>query len=264
MLFEIVLSSIFVLIFLLLFFYVFQEKFIFRNGKKLKRNHPFNFTTNFEEVFLKTNDQKEINAIHLKLPAPKGVILFFHGNKGNLEKWGKRTSNFLSYNYEVFIIDYRNYGKSTGNFNEEKMYEDALLAYDHLKNKYSENKIVVYGFSLGCTFAIKVASEKNPKELILEAPFFNLKKATQKFMAFAPTFLLKFSFHSDLDIPLVKSPITIFHGNQDNTTSFKASQELLSLNPATKNKFVAIDGGTHHNITSFSIYKQKLKELLER
>jgi hypothetical protein len=60
---------------------VFQEKFIFRNGKKLKRNHPFNFTTNFEEVFLKTNDQIEINAIHLKLTAPKGIILFFQGTK---------------------------------------------------------------------------------------------------------------------------------------------------------------------------------------
>lgn len=261
---KIALSVSFLLIFGLLFFYFFQEKFIFLNGNKLERNFEFNFSNKFEEVFLKTDDNIEINAIHLKLPEPKGVVLFFHGNKGNLKRWGKRATHFLKYNYEVFIIDYRNYGKSSGSFNEEKMYSDALLAYKHLKNNFSEDKIVVYGFSLGCTFATKVASENNPKELILEAPFYNLKKATQNFLPIAPTFLLKFKFNSDKYIPLVKSPITIFHGDEDETTSFNDSQELLKLNGAKKNQFVPIFSGTHHNVRSFPEYKQKLKEVLER
>ena len=264
MILKIVLSISSLLLIGLLIFYFFQEKFLFRNGRKLKKNYQFNFSTTFEEVFLTTIDQQKINAVHLRLPKPKGVVLFFHGNKGNLQKWGNSISYFLKYNYDVFVIDYRNYGKSTGDFNEQNMYEDALLAYAHLKNTFSEDKIVVYGFSLGCAFATKVAATNTPKELILEAPFYNLKKAVQNLLSFAPVFLLKFKFNLDLDIPLVKVPITIFHGNQDKTTSFEGSKALSGLNASLANEFVSIPSGTHHNIRTFPQYKQKLTALLER
>jgi hypothetical protein len=261
---KILVSVSFLLIIGLVFFYFFQEKFIFINWKKLDRNYQYQFSNNFEEVFIKTNDNTEINALHFKLPNPKGVILFCHGNKGNLTRWGNKVSYFLNYNYEVLVFDYRNYGKSTGDFNEDKMYNDGLFAYSYLKQRYKEENIVVYGFSLGGTFATRIASKNKPKELILEAPFYNLKRALQCYSKIAPTFLLRYKFRTDNDIPKVTSPITVFHGNDDRTTSFKQSKKLLELNRSTENKFVAIDGGTHHNITSFSIYKQKLKELLER
>jgi hypothetical protein len=248
----------------LLIFYFFQEKFIFRNGHRLRKNAPFQFSTPFDEVFLTTTDQQEINAVHFRLPSPKGVVLFFHGNKGNLTKWGERVNYFLEYKYEVFVIDYRSYGKSIGNFNENQMYEDALLAYAHLKNSFSEDKIVVYGFSLGSTFATKVAALNSPKELILEAPFYNLKKAVQFVLPFAPTFLLKFKFNTNKDIPLVTAPITIFHGNRDKTTSFEGAKALLKLNASSKNAFISIPEGTHHNIRTFPKYKQILTALLER
>jgi len=248
----------------LLIFYIFQEKFIFRKGHRLLKNTPFHFSTPFDEVFLTTSDQQEINAVHLRLPVPKGVVLFFHGNKGNLTKWGERVNYFLADTYEVFVMDYRSYGKSTGDFNEDQMYEDALLAYSHLKKSFSEDKIVVYGFSLGGTFATKVAALNSPKELILEAPFYNLKKAVQFVFPFAPVFLLKFKFNTDHTIPLVSSPITIFHGTHDKTTSFEDAKTLLRLNTSSKNAFIPIAGGTHHNIRTFPSYKQKLTILLER
>jgi esterase/lipase len=255
--------SILVLIGLLIF-YFFQEKFIFRNGHRLRKNAPFHFSTPFDEVFLTTIDQQEINAIHLKRPAQKRGFLFFHGNKGNLTKWGERVNYFLKDEYEVFVIDYRSYGKSTGNFNEDQMYEDALLAYTHLKKSFSEDKIVVYGFSLGCTFATKVAALNSPKELILEAPFYNLKKAVRFVLPFAPTFLLKLKFNTNNTIPLVTAPITVFHGNRDKTTSFEGAKALLKLNASPKNAFISILRGTHHNIRTFPRYKQKLTALLER
>ena len=262
------LNSIFsfsILVFLaLLFFYFFQEKFIFRNGHRLRKNFSFHFSNPFDEVFLTTIDQQEINAVHLRLPAPKGVVLFFHGNKGNLTKWGERVNYFLADKYEVFVIDYRGYGKSTGDFNEDRMYEDALLAYSHLKKSFSEDKIVVYGFSLGGTFATKVAALNSPKELILEAPFYNLKKAVRFVFPFAPTFLLKFKFNTNNAIPLVSSPITIFHGTLDKTTSCEDAKALLRLNTSLKNEFIPILEGTHHNISAFPRYKQKLTTLLER
>jgi pimeloyl-ACP methyl ester carboxylesterase len=259
-------ALIFAFIFLILGFIIFlyQEKFIFINFKKLDRHYKYNFKSKFEEVFIKTDANNQINAIHFKVIKPRGVVLFCHGNKGNLVRWGNRVSGFLEYNYDVLVFDYRNYGKSTGVFNEKSMYNDALVVYDYLKKIYIEENIVVYGFSLGGTFATKIASINKPKELILEAPFYNFKKAAKYNYKFTPTFLLKYKFRSDKYISYVKSPITIFHGNQDKTTFYKQSKDLLALNLSTKNKFIEIDGGTHHNIREFPIYKEKLKEILKR
>ncbi|WP_299058511.1 alpha/beta hydrolase [uncultured Polaribacter sp.] len=195
---------------------------------------------------------------------PKGIVLFCHGNKGNLSNWGDRVAYFLEYNYEVLVFDYRNYGKSTGVFHEENMYNDAVSVYKYLKRGFKEQNIVVYGFSLGATFATRIASKNKPKELILEAPFYNFKKAAQYKSIWTPTFLLKYQFRTDRDITKVTAPITIFHGNEDKTTLFKDSKKLLTLNTSTKNKFIEIDKGSHHNLKEFSIYKETLKQILER
>ncbi|MBL4605856.1 MAG: alpha/beta hydrolase [Flavobacteriaceae bacterium] len=254
-----------ILIFLgigLFLFYVFQEKLIFLNGKKIPKDYVYLFPQSFEEVNLITEDNKTINALHFKLEAPKGVILFFHGNKGNLQRWGTIVPYLLAYNYEVLVMDYRGYGKSSGSFDEEKMYSDGLLAYDYLKKKYSENQIVVYGRSMGTTFATRVAAENNPKHVILEAPFYNLKRATQYYFTLSPTFLVKYKFRTDIDIPKVTSAITFFHGDDDATTSFEQSKELFQLVKSQQKEFVPIPTGTHHNLKDFDLYKSILKEIL--
>ena len=117
---------------------------------------------------------------------------------------------------------------------------------------------------LGATFATRIASQNTPKELVLEAPFYNLKKAVHYYSRFAPTFLLKYAFRTDKDIVKVKAPITLFHGNQDKITSFRESKDLLKLNTSIKNEHVEIDTGTHHNLRVFPVYKEKLKEILAR
>jgi len=244
--------------------YFIQEKFIFINGKKLDRDYQYKFANTFEEVFIKTDANNEINALHFKLPNPKGVVLFCHGNKGNLTRWGNRVSYLLAYNYEVLVFDYRNYGKSTGNFNEQAMYKDACLVYKHLKKRFKEEYIVVYGFSLGATFATRIAALNKPKELVLEAPFYNLRKAIIYISKMAPAFLLKYQFRTNKDISKVVAPITIFHGNNDLTTSYKDSKKLLRLNSSVYNQYVEIDDGTHHNIREAKIYQDKLKEILHR
>lgn len=222
----------------------------------------YHFPQEFQEINLKTVDNKSINALHFTLPKPKGIILFFHGNKGNLERWGSIVPYLLDYNYEVFVIDYRNYGKSSGSFNEQKMYDDALLSYDYLKKSYSEENIVVYGRSLGATFAAKVASKNNPKHLVLESPFYNMKRAIRYYFSLAPTFLVKYPFRTDSFINQVQSPVTIFHGNEDKTTSFKESKELFDLITTEKKEYVEIKTATHHNVKEFSLYQEKMKKIL--
>ncbi len=247
----------------LVLFYFFQERLIFLNGKKLTKDFNYQFTAPFTEVNLKTADGQTLNAVHFTLEKPKGVILFFHGNKGNLTRWGTIVPYLLAYNYEVFVMDYRGYGKSTGAFNEANMYTDALLAYEHVKQQYTEDQIVVYGRSLGSTFAAHVASKNSPKHVVLEAPFYSLKQATQYYFFLSPTFLLRYQFETCKDLPKVSSPLTIFHGDADRTTSFEESKNLFQTATTSSKEFVRIEGGTHHNVTNFKMYKEKLAKLLE-
>lgn len=246
---------------LLILLYMFQEKIIFPT-EKLDKDFVFSFAQEFEEVNLKTVDGETINALHFKVQDPRGVILFFHGNKGNLSRWGNLVSYLEAYQYNVFVMDYRNYGKSSGSYDEQEMYKDGLLAYDYVKQTFPEDKIVVYGRSMGATFATRVATQNNPKHVVLEAPFYNMKKGVRFFSKLAPTFIIKYKFRTDLDIPKVKSPITFFHGDADKTTSFKESKELFELVTFRQKEFVTIPNGTHHNLKDFEVYQTKLKEIL--
>jgi len=246
-----------------LFGYFFQEKFIFR-ATQLSNDFEFNFDTNFEEVNLKTSDNETINALHFKLNTPKGVILYFHGNRGDLSRWGKITEWFTQFNYDVFVIDYRNYGKSSGEFNEQKMLSDALLAYDYVKEKYSEDEIIVYGRSLGTTFATKVASVNNPKELILEVPFYNLMSAIKYHIKFSPGFLFNYKFKTNQFIQKVSCPVTFFHGTEDGVTNPNDSDRLFELIKNPNKKLIKIEDGVHGNLREFEAYKTNLKAILER
>lgn len=247
---------------LTIFAYMFQEKLIFL-PEKLSADYQYQFQRDFEEVNLKTADGATINALHFRVKHPKGVVLYFHGNSGSLKRWGHVVSYFKDYNHDVFVMDYRSYGKSTGNFNEANMYIDAQLCYDFVKDKYSEDQIVVYGKSLGTTFATKVAADNKPQQLILEVPFYNLRAAAKYRYPFAPLFLLNYKFKTNQFIKNVTCPITFFHGTDDWITPYKDSKRLFEEVTATEKQFVTIEGGGHNNLLEFDEYHKKLKELLE-
>ncbi|HBK72481.1 MAG TPA: alpha/beta hydrolase [Flavobacteriaceae bacterium] len=249
-------------VFIVLGLYFFQEKIIFR-PKKLAKNFSFTFATKFEEVHLKTNDNSLINALYFKVNGPKGVLLYFHGNKGNLERWGKIVAPYTSYGYDVFVIDYRGYGKNTDARTESKMYQDAQLAYDYVKQFFKEENISIYGRSLGCTFAAKVAKENKPKQLILEAPFYSLIDLAQHKLPFLPhRWLLKFKFETNNFIGKINCPIAIFHGDSDKMIPIESSQKLVETAGEKNIDFIILKNGTHHNISSFKIYKDTMSELL--
>lgn len=245
---------------ILILLYMFQDKIIFQS-EPLAKDYIYSFAQEFEEVDLKTDDGETINALHFKVKKPKGIIVFFHGNKGNLNRWGHLVAYLEAYQYDVFVMDYRNYGKSTGTYNEKAMYKDALLTYNYTKQLFPENQIVVYGRSLGCTFATRVAKVNNPKHLILEAPFYNMKKGVRFYSKLAPTFIIKYKFETNKDLPKVTCPVTFFHGNADVVTSFEDSKELFALGTSKKD-FVAIPNATHHNVKDFVLYKERLSEIL--
>lgn len=241
--------------------YFFQEKLMFL-PTPLEQDYQYQFHHSFEELFFETEADAKINALHFKAENPKGVILYFHGNAGNLSRWGEITEYFVGMDYDVLVMDYRTYGKSTGKLSEAALNHDAQYCYDYLLKQYSENEIILYGRSLGTGMAAYLASIYNPKELILETPYFSISDvAKHRFPMFPVETLLKYKFPTFEYLPKATCPITIIHGTEDSVVPFKSGKKLSEL--AIKHlNFIAVEGGNHNNLVDFETYHSTIKNVL--
>ena len=242
--------------------YFLQEKVLFR-PTVLNQNHVFKFSNSFEELFLKTDDKAIINAIHFKVENPKGVLLYFHGNAGDLSRWGIITEYFVDMNYDVLVMDYRTYGKSTGTLSEHALYSDAQFCYNYLKERYIENEISVYGRSLGTGIATFIASVNNPRQLILETPYYNIiDVAEHRFPLFPVKYLMHYKLPSNEFIQKVKCHISILHGTDDYVVPIKSGEKLFEISPQDLTTFTAIENGSHNDLINFETYRKKIQEIL--
>lgn len=251
----------FIYLFVVLFFYFKQESFLFYSSKTAQ-DFDYPFSTHFEEQFYETPNNGKIHSLRFKVNNPKGIILYFHGNAGNLEDWGWVYQNFQDFDYDLEIVDYRNFGKSTGKFTEENLHSDAQFIYDEIKQHYQEEKIVIYGRSIGTGMATKLASENNPKMLILETPFYNIVDLVTKYVPFLPTKLvLKYRFENNKHITNVKAPIYILHGTSDEVVPYQSAEKLFDL-VKDKAEFITFENGTHGNLSTFEKYYSFLEKVL--
>lgn len=242
-------------------FYATQERMIFF-PEPMPKDYLYTFNADFEELFIKSGNAT-INALHFKVPDPKGVILYFHGNAGSLNSWASLGEEFIKTGYDFFIFDYRGYGKSVGSRSEAYFHLDCQTLYNYLKEKYPENKIVLYGRSLGSGFATYLAMNNKPKALILETPYYSFKSVAQYHFPFIPVgVILRWTIRTDKWIGKVKSPILILHGTEDQVTPYHQSIQFKSLIKPTDD-FVTFDGGTHSNIPSYPEYQVYLKKYLD-
>ena len=244
--------------------FFFQERILFLSVP-LSKKHTFQYETPSEEVYLETPDGVQLNALHFKKKNSNGIILYFHGNAGNIKRWAGLTTNLRQYPYDLFILDYRGYGKSDGEYNEQMMYEDALLAFDHLAKHYSNDAIIVYGRSLGSTFGTYVAAQRDVKSLILETPFYGLKKMlVESYTFFALDKFLNYRFPTYLYAPKVNCPVFLLHGTEDLIVPYEQSLMLKgSFTKASKIELITIEGGHHNDLVKFDTYHQWMDRLLE-
>ncbi len=242
--------------------YFLQEKILFL-PTELPQDYEYTFEYPFEELFLKPEENVHINALHFKADNPKGVILYFHGNAGDLSRWGNIAQHFVYLGYDLFIMDYRGYGKSSGPLNEQSFYDDAQFCYNYLLQEYSEDEITLYGRSLGTGMATFLASGHQPKQLILETPYHSiLDVAKNRFPLLPVSLLLKYTFPTYEYIPKVNCPITIFHGTDDAVVPYSSAQKLKALAPS-ETTFITIDEGGHNNLIEFETYRSAIKKLLQ-
>jgi alpha-beta hydrolase superfamily lysophospholipase len=247
-----------------------QEKVVFL-PVLLPHFHEFEFDYPFKEYFFDTTKNGKINAIHFETENPKGVILYYHGNADNLHRWGKCASELIRFGYDVFVMDYRGYGKSTGERSEENLYADAQFCYDFLKEKYTEEKITIYGRSIGGAFATKIASENSPKRVILECTFYNLEDMANRWLPKIITHKLSpwvpYHFLSNEHIKKIKVPLYHFHGTKDYVVPIKSGKKLFKIfekfQPETDKNFIEILGGKHDNLSKFEVFQKELSKILK-
>ena len=243
--------------------YFFQEKLIFF-PQKLDKNYQFLFRQKFEELNIKATDGKLINGLLFKADSSKGLIFYLHGNAGDLSSWGEVAKTYTDLNYDVFIIDYRGYGKSEGEISgQTQLFEDNQTAYNELKKKYNEENIIVLGYSIGTGLASKIASTNNPKRLILQAPYYNLTDMMKQHFSFIPTFILKYKFASNEYLKSCKMPVVIFHGNQDEVIYYGSSLKLKE-EFKKQDTLITLNGQGHNGMTDNEEYKTELKKILTK
>lgn len=256
-----VLLALYILVCGLLFF--FQENLIFF-PERLPKSYPFNFDQNFEEINVKSNDGVLLNGLLFKADTAKGLVFYLHGNAGSLSSWGDAAKTYTGLKYDVFMLDYRGYGKSEGSIHgQEQLFRDTQTVYDELKKKYSEDKIVVLGYSLGTGLATKLASTNKPRLLILQAPFFSLTDMMKHTFPIIPTFILKYKLESTEYLQDCKMPIVIFHGNRDEVIYYDSSLKL-EKQFKTSDTLITLEGQGHNGITENNDYKIEIRRILSK
>jgi len=194
---------------------------------------------------------------------PLGLILYFHGNTRSIKGWAKYAKDFTRYNYDVVLVDYRGFGKSTGKRSEHDMYKDMQFVYDTLSVQYTEHHLIIYGRSLGSGFAAKLASDNKPRYLILDAPYYSFTKAIERFLPILPVqFLLRYKLRTDKWIMHVNCHTYIIHGSKDWLLPISNSEKLRALNPK-KITLLTIEGGGHNNLPSFNEYHNFIRDILK-
>jgi len=223
----------------------------------------FAFGAGAEEVFMKTRDGEDINGLFFA-GASKEVIIYFHGNAGDLRTWQHIATDFAGLGCNFFIIDYRGYGKSTGTISEAGLYMDADAAYDYLIGRgFTPEQIIVYGRSIGTGVAADLASRRVCKGLILESPYTSMTAlAGEKFPVLLPALILTYRLNTSDKLANVTAPVVFIHGMADGLIPPSHTETLYRQHAGRKLK-ILIPGATHNHANDFDTYRNAMVWMLE-
>jgi hypothetical protein len=237
-----------------------QERLLFLN-EQLPETYQFR---DGEEVELEVEKGIYLNCLWLKEPASKGVILYLHGNKGSNRRCLRQAGTFRGQGYDVFMPDYRGFGKSDGeNRSEQQLYSDVQKVYDFLRQHYDESQIIIAGYSLGSGLATWLAANNNPSRVILVAPYVSMVYMKDKLFPFVPDFILKYPLRSDENLKKVKAPVTIVHGTEDELIPFESAEKLHRDFPG-KTKLVPVPGAGHRRVIFSNVLRDVVRQIAQR
>ena len=233
-----------------------EKRLVFHPNKSNDSTTPDAYGLEYEDVTFRTEDGLDLNGWFFqgKNSTPDDglhTLLWFHGNAGNINR---RLDNLKMLHdrvpVNVFIIDYREFGKSEGKVTEKGTYLDAraALAYLHSRQDVKNEKIIFYGRSLGSAVAVELALKEKCCALVLETPFTSIKemgKTLYPFLYISLNFL-RTKYDSLSKIKDIKVPILIMHGDKDELVPIGHGKKLFEEANEPK-EFYTIPGAMHND-----------------
>ncbi|MFN5226791.1 MAG: alpha/beta hydrolase [Bacteroidota bacterium] len=231
------------------------------SGNSYQINQPY------QEIQLPVDSTTSFHFIQFVPPddtITKGVVLYFHGNRENINRYARFAPAFMKENYEVWMADYPGFGKAKGKATEALMYEEAKQLYLLARKKYEPEQIIIYGKSIGTGVASWLASVRYCRHLVLETPYYSIPSLLQPIFGIYPLKrLLHFQFPTYSYLPAVKAPITILHGTSDGVIRISNARKLTPLlKPG--DQFIMIEGGSHNNLSDYPLFQNTIAEILRK
>jgi len=249
-----------------IYLYLNQSRYVYFPTRKITAN-PSDIGLLYDDVTIKTTDEVNISGWYIPAEKPRAVILFFHGNGGNISNRLDLIKIFYELRLSTFIIDYRGYGRSEGEPTEDGTYLDATAAWDYLveKKKIAPDEIILFGRSLGGPIAAWLAMDRKTKGLILDSTFTSIKDIGAKLYPYLPVKrFFKFDYSTISYLKVVNSPVLIIHSKDDEYIPFIHAEKLFEFANEPK-QFLEITGG--HNIgfmTSKDIYIDGINSFISK
>jgi len=243
----------------------FLQDYILFHPVTLKRDHNYNFPEKHKEINIPITENSNLNIVQFFSTdtVTKGIVLYFHGNKKNISWYAKYPPYFTKHGYEVWLIDYPGFGKSTGKFTEQTLYDWSNYMYNFARTRFSADNIIVYGKSMGTGIATHLASIQPCKKLILETPYYDYPSVLKHYLPIYPIeWMIHYKIPTHDYIEKVIAPITILQGTDDWLVTYNNAKRLRPfLKPG--DEFITIKDGEHNDLFKFQETVEKLDSLLK-
>jgi len=242
-------TSIYLL--LVLMFYLFQDRMVFLSDfpNRALIASPSDFGLDYEDVSLTTSDNERLHGWYIPAVDPRGVLLFFHGNAGNISHRLGSLQIFHDLGLSTFIFDYRGYGQSEGEPSEKGTYLDARAAMEYLRSRpdVDPDRIVYLGHSLGAAVAVELSLTQPPKALVLVSPFASVRDMASLTLPFPPAgWLVRNHYDSVSRIQTLNVPVLVLHGDLDETVPKSQGRRLYEAANQPK-RFQVLEGAAHND-----------------
>ncbi|MBK7899957.1 MAG: alpha/beta hydrolase [Azonexus sp.] len=238
-----------------------QENIIFR-GEPLPAAHDFRLPKDVEELSIPVAEGT-LSALNLRLPRPRGVVFFLHGNGGNLDSWFSNHDFYRQANLDLFMIDYRGYGKSGGKVADEAQFlADVRAAWAVLAARYPETPRIIHGRSLGSGPAAILAAEVQPALTVLVSPYCSLGELASTAYPFLPGFVVRYPFDGCSAAGSIRGPLLLLHGDAD--TLIPPAHSALIKARAPNAEVVILPGAGHDDVHLADTYGPTLRARLDR
>lgn len=226
----------------------FVESQVFFPDKSIVQT-PADFGLDFEDIWFDSSDGVRLHGWLVSASPPSRILLFCHGNAGNISHRLDNVRLLQQRGISVFIFDYRGYGRSNGRISEKGFYLDSEAAYQ-VARKWAEGnkaKLIVFGRSLGGIAATHLGATQDCDGLILESTFTNMGAMAGAHypLPFAER-LFKHRLNAVGEIAQVSAPILFFHGDDDRIVPIRLGRQLYEAAPNPK-EFVTLPGAGHND-----------------